>query len=112
MLGMKEISREREQAILGELEEAAKPHLPFFVLVASSTVIATLGLLLDSAAIVIGAMLVAPLMTPIFSLSVSLIRGRTKLLERALATEVYGIGLAILVALLIGLVVPEPRALE
>jgi uncharacterized hydrophobic protein (TIGR00271 family) len=109
MFGFKEVSDAREKEILEELEEAAKPHAPFFVLVATSTVIATFGLLLNSPAVVIGAMLVAPLMTPIFSLSVALIRvGRARLLRRSLTSELYGVGLAILVALLIGLLVPEP----
>lgn len=110
MLGIKQVSESREKEIVQELEEAARPHAPFFVLVAASTVIATLGLLLDSPAVVIGAMLVAPLMTPIFSLSVALIRaGRARLLRRALTAEAYGVGLAILVALLIGVLVPEPQ---
>jgi len=109
MLGLKEVSPEREKLILEDMEEAAKLHTPFLVLTATSAVIAAFGLLLDSPAVVIGAMLVAPLMTPIFSLSVALIRGRAAMLRRALTTEAYGIGLAILVALLIGLIVPEPE---
>ncbi len=79
MFGIKEVSGEQQRRILEELEEAAKLHGPFFGLVAASSVIVTFGLLLDSPAVVIGAMLVAPLMTPIFSLSVALIRGRSKL---------------------------------
>lgn len=108
MLGVREVSPEREQEILRELEEAARLHAPFFVLGATSALIATFGLLLDSPAVIIGAMLVAPLMTPIFSLSVALIRGRQVLLRQALRTEAYGVGLAVGVALLIGLLVPEP----
>lgn len=108
MLGLREVSPEREQWILKELEEAAQLHAPFFVLVATSAIIAAFGLLLNSPAVIIGAMLVAPLMTPIFSLSVALIRGRTTLLRRALRTEAYGVGLAILLALFIGLLAPEP----
>ena len=66
MFGFREVSPEREKQILADLDEAAKFHVPFLVLVGSSAVIATFGLLLDSPAVVIGAMLVAPLMTPIF----------------------------------------------
>ncbi|HSC77371.1 MAG TPA: TIGR00341 family protein [Candidatus Acidoferrales bacterium] len=109
MLGLKEVSPEREQKVLAELEEAAKLHPPFLVLTASSAIIAAFGLLLNSPAVVIGAMLVAPLMTPIFSLSVALIRGRAALLRQAVATEAYGVGLAVLLALIIGLIVPEPE---
>ena len=109
MFGIKEVSGEQQRRILDELEEAAKLHGPFFVLVAASSVIVTFGLLLDSPVVVIGAMLVAPLMTPIFSFSMALIRGRSKLLERSLRTEFYGVVLAILVAVFIGLLVPEPE---
>ncbi|MCH6554410.1 MAG: hypothetical protein IH793_09670 [Acidobacteria bacterium] len=63
MFGIKEVSGEQQRRILEELEEAAKLHGPFFVLVAASSVIVTFGLLLDSPVVVIGAMLVAPLMT-------------------------------------------------
>ena len=108
MLGLREVSEEQEQLILRQLSDAAELHAPFFVLVASSTVIAAFGLLLNSPAIIIGAMLVAPLMTPIFSLSVALIRGRAYLMRRALMTELYGVIVAVLVALLIGLMMPEP----
>jgi len=109
MLGLKEVSEEQEQIILRELADAAELHAPFFVLMASSTVIAAFGLLMGSPAIIIGAMLVAPLMTPIFSLSVALIRGRTYLMRRALMVEFYGVLIAIAVALVIGLLMPEPE---
>lgn len=109
MLGLREVTPEREKQILADLEEAAKLHVPFLVLVGTSTLIATFGLLQNSPAVVIGAMLVAPLMTPIFSLSLALIRGRARLLEQALATEAIGVGLAVLLAVFIGLLVPEPE---
>ena len=108
MFGFREVPEQREKEILAELEQAARVHTPYLVLVASSAIIATFGLLLNSPAVVIGAMLVAPLMTPIFSTSVALVRGRTRMLEQALVTEIYGVGLSVLVALLIGLLVPEP----
>lgn len=109
MLGLREVSEEQEQLILKDLNDAVELHAPFFVLMASSTVIATFGLLLNSPAIIIGAMLVAPLMTPIFSLSVALIRGRNYMMRRALLVEFYGVVIAILVAVLIGLMMPEPE---
>lgn len=49
----------------------------FAILMALSTAIATFGIATDSTAVVIGAMLVAPLMTPILGLSAGLINGRT-----------------------------------
>ena len=51
---------------------SSKPSLGFFVLLISSAVIATLGLISNSTAVVIGAMIVAPLMDPILSLAFGL----------------------------------------
>jgi uncharacterized hydrophobic protein (TIGR00271 family) len=50
----------------------------FAVLMGLSTAIATFGIGVDSTAVVIGAMLVAPLMTPILGVSAGLINGRTR----------------------------------
>ena len=54
---------------------SSKPSLGFFVLLISSAVIATLGLISNSTAVVIGAMIVAPLMDPILSLAFGLAVG-------------------------------------
>ncbi|PIT86977.1 MAG: TIGR00341 family protein [Candidatus Magasanikbacteria bacterium CG10_big_fil_rev_8_21_14_0_10_43_6] len=45
----------------------------FFILIALASAIATIGLILNNTAIVIGAMVVAPLVTPVFGFSLSLI---------------------------------------
>jgi uncharacterized hydrophobic protein (TIGR00271 family) len=50
----------------------------FAILMALATSIATFGIAVDSTAVVIGAMLVAPLMTPILGVSAGLINGRRK----------------------------------
>ena len=49
--------------------DSSKPSLGFFALLICSAVIATLGLIANSTAVVIGAMVVAPLMEPILSLT-------------------------------------------
>jgi len=47
----------------------------FFVMLLLSAVIATYGVVSDSVASVIGAMIVAPLMTPIMAVSLSVVSG-------------------------------------
>jgi uncharacterized hydrophobic protein (TIGR00271 family) len=49
----------------------------FAVLMGLATTIATFGIATDSTAVVIGAMLIAPLMTPILGIAAGLINGRT-----------------------------------
>jgi len=58
-----------------EIFRAGRPDLRFRLLVWFSCIIATLGLLADSPAVVIGSMLVAPLLGPIMALSLALLGG-------------------------------------
>ena len=78
-----------------ELYEAriasSKPSLGFFVLLLCAAIIATLGLISNSAAVVIGAMIVAPLMDPILSLAFALSISNNKLAKRSLLTVVIGV---------------------
>ena len=77
-----------------------------------STLIAGFGLLLNSTAVVIGAMLVAPLITPIFGISLALVRGETTLLGRALRAEIVEVAAAVSMSLVLGLLLGdfEPTA--
>ena len=68
-----------------------------FILVLS-TVIATLGLMGDSPAIVIGAMLIAPMMKPIIALAYSLVIAHRKLAARDTLTLAIGIVLTVSVS--------------
>ena len=58
------------------VEKGSVPSYAFFFMLASSGVIATFGLLANSAAVIIGAMIVAPLMNPIISMSFGIMAGR------------------------------------
>lgn len=67
----------------------------FAVLMGLSTAIATFGIAVDSTAVVIGAMLVAPLMTPILGISAGLIHGRTRSTMISTAVVLGGAGGAV-----------------
>lgn len=64
-------------------------------MVAASIAIAAFGLISDSTAVVIGAMLVAPLMTPIFGISLALVRGDAALLGRSIWAEIASVILTV-----------------
>nr|WP_319385211.1 DUF389 domain-containing protein [uncultured Roseibium sp.] len=51
------------------MKHAAKPTVPFFIMLSLSAILATLGLISNSIATVIGAMIIAPLMSPIMSVA-------------------------------------------
>ncbi|WP_440955727.1 TIGR00341 family protein [Methanosarcina sp. Mfa9] len=93
------ISREELIARAEDLAPATSTFTAFLVL---STIIATGGLLLDSAATIIGAMVVAPLMGPAISASVGTVINDRELVSRGIKLQVGGLLLAILVAAVIG----------
>ncbi len=89
------------------LRRGARPSIDFFVMITLASALAALGLLLNSPAVIIGAMLVAPLMSAILGLGLSLILGDLRFLGRALGTTVRGALLAIATGFLAGLVIPD-----
>jgi uncharacterized hydrophobic protein (TIGR00271 family) len=95
----------REQVeVYKQVRRGARPDVDFFVMIGLSAVIATFGLLQDSGAVIIGAMLVAPLFTPILAFSLAVVRGDIHLLRLALESTLKGVALAIgLAALLTGI---------
>jgi uncharacterized hydrophobic protein (TIGR00271 family) len=103
------VSRERMNVVLQDIDYGSEPGGRFYALAATATLIACLGLIANSTAVIIGAMLVAPLMTPIFGIALALVRGEARLLGRAIRALVLGVVLGIGIAALFGLM---PLALD
>ncbi|OEU78221.1 MAG: TIGR00341 family protein [Desulfobacterales bacterium S5133MH4] len=101
--GWLKVSRERAAAVVEEISLGSEPRFSFYVLLITSSLIASFGLIANSTAVVIGAMLVSPLMTPILGIALALVRGDARLLRRALLAEVVGVVLAVGMATLFGL---------
>lgn len=90
------IGRWDRPAIFRETAEAATDaDLPYWMVLLLSGAIATLGLATDSSAVVIGAMLVAPLLAPVVGLALSLAAGDGRLAVQA-AAVVLGSTLAVI----------------
>jgi uncharacterized hydrophobic protein (TIGR00271 family) len=101
-----QISDERAFIVYNDIVKGSEPGIRFYTMVAVSTGIASFGLIQNSAAVVIGAMLVAPLMTPIFGIALGLIRGDARLLGRSLMAESIGVVIAVTFATLLGYSMP------
>ncbi len=82
--------------------------LNFAVLTIASAAIATFGLLQNSAAVIIGAMIIAPLTWPIGALAFAAVSGAPLALRRAGATLGIGAGAAILLAIIVTSIVSLP----
>lgn len=90
---------------LDRIASGATPGFTYFVLIVLSTLIAGFGLLSNSTATVIGAMIVAPLMGPILGVAMGVVSGDTRLFQRSLLAELSGVALVITVGFLIALAV-------
>ncbi|KAA3638966.1 MAG: DUF389 domain-containing protein [Armatimonadetes bacterium] len=86
---------------------SVQKQVGFWVLLVLSVAIATLGVLADSTAVVIGAMLVAPLMTPIMGVSAAIVNGWMRRVSTSFATIVGGVGVAIGVSWIIAAWTPQ-----
>jgi len=95
----------REQ-LLFDGPEAARKLSRFWTLLVLAAVIASAGIVSDSTATVIGAMIVAPLMTPILGTVLSIVTGDGPNLARSLALVVGGAVAVALIGFVIGLFVP------
>ncbi len=91
------------------LVEESSISITYLVLILGSCVIATLGLLSNSVAVIIGAMIIAPLMLPIRGVAFGALEGNIILFRKGLTAILVGTFLAIALALLIGYVVSLPQ---
>ncbi|MCB1943312.1 MAG: DUF389 domain-containing protein [Candidatus Accumulibacter sp.] len=103
------VSQQRKAAVIDDIAHGSIPRPLYYVLLLASGGIAAFGLLANSAAVVIGAMLVSPLMAPIFGIALALSRGDLRLLRNAMVAEFGGVLLIVAFALILGLL---PFALE
>ncbi|MEB3222263.1 MAG: DUF389 domain-containing protein [Candidatus Sericytochromatia bacterium] len=96
--------------LLADLKAESTVSPEFVLLACSSAVIATFGLLANSPAVIIGAMIVAPMMMPIRGLAYAALRGDVALFRRALSTIVLSAAGPIAIAAVLGILVgyPEP----
>ncbi len=88
-----------EQAeVYKKVHRSTRPSADFFIMISLASAIATFGLLLNSPAIIIGAMLVAPLMAAIIAIGLGVALGNLRLLRLATKATLKGVSLAILVS--------------
>lgn len=84
-------SEEDFKEIFKSLRQNAKLSSVYITLLILSTLLATTGLFQNSVPVIIGAMILAPLMNPIISFSMGVVRGEKELLKESTLTLFVGI---------------------
>ena len=100
-------SAERFRDLLTALREDARINGIYMVLMVLSTTLATVGLYLNNAPVIIGAMLLAPLMAPIVSLSMGILRGEIELLRKSTGKIIVGIFIVLMSSAMISFLFPD-----
>jgi uncharacterized hydrophobic protein (TIGR00271 family) len=87
-------------AINRHLWRSSVPSFSFHFLLGISSIISTLGLLANNVAVIIGAMIIAPLIGPIVGIAYSMVMGNRRLLRRSMLTLLTGVTLTVVVSIL------------
>lgn len=100
------LERDQRLELVRSLREGSRWSLNFGVLLGCSVLIAGLGLLQNSVAVIIGAMLVAPLMTPLIGIGLALVQGNFDLLGVAVRSMAKGTVVSLALGLLLQWLTP------
>ena len=97
---------EIDEGMFFEQPDRTNKLVAWWVMLLLSVAIATFGILQDSTAVVIGAMLIAPLMTPIIGAAGAAVNGWPLRVTKSLAMVAAGVGASIALAFIIGAWMP------
>jgi len=103
----KSASEERFKELFQILRLDAKTDTIYIILMILSTLLAAFGLFSNSTAVIIGAMLVAPLMAPIVSVAMGLLRAENRLISDSLIKVGIGVVVALLSSSILTLLLPH-----
>ena len=104
--GFPKLERNDRIDLSGRIEMGAHGGVDYVVMMLLSSSLASLGLIEGSTAVVIGAMLVAPLMGPLIGAGLALVQGNFRFFRESTSVALLGIGIALAVSIFIGLLNP------
>ncbi len=105
----RKVAATREE-LYGQIEKGARLDTNYVLLTFLSTVVAAIGLIENNVAVVVGAMVIAPLLGPNIALAFGTSVGDSELALKALRTGLTGLGLAFVISLGIALIWPVDPA--
>ncbi len=98
----KEPLRVSRQELYHDIFDSAKLTNTYMIMIVLSAIVAAIGLIKDNVAVIIGAMVIAPLLGPNVALSFATTIGDGELGRNALKTNIIGMVIAFMVAVVLG----------
>ena len=102
--GKKKIYRVSRDELYHSVVDNMKLSRIFIIMVVLSGIVASIGMLRDNLAVIIGAMVIAPLLGPNVGLSLATTLGDKELMKQSVATNFSGIGIVLVISVGIGIV--------
>ena len=94
------------EELYNSIGKNARLNQTYLLLIFLSTVVVAIGLLKDNVAVVIGAMVIAPLLGPNLAMALGTALGDTDLMWKAFKTGLAGMSLALVLSIIIGIFWP------
>ncbi|MDX8045671.1 TIGR00341 family protein [Gracilibacillus sp. S3-1-1] len=104
----KELTRASRHELYQVVQSSSTSTPNYFWMLVLSSLVATAGIVKDSAAIVIGAMVIAPLIGPFTALAFAATLGDYQLMKKSILKSLYGLTIPISIAVLFGLIFQLP----
>ncbi len=103
-------SRISREELYAKVRDGAQLNSTYLTFTALSTVVAAVGLVRDNVAVIIGAMVIAPLLGPNVALALATTLGDRDLASQALRVATAGFGVALALAFAFGVAYPDQLA--
>ncbi|WP_135826877.1 TIGR00341 family protein [Halorussus ruber] len=91
-----------QKELRSKTRDMARDQFSFVWMIFLSAVIATAGLLVDSAAVVVGSMVIAPMVGPVLTASVGAVTGDREMLLDSVRLQALGLGVAVVASIAFG----------
>ncbi|MCB9965240.1 MAG: TIGR00341 family protein [Rhodospirillales bacterium] len=94
------------EELYGKVSKGAILDSNFFLLAVLSTIVATIGLIQNNVAVIIGAMVIAPFLGPNLALAFGAALGDKRLIHQSIQTNLAGLCLTFVITIFLGVLIP------
>jgi uncharacterized hydrophobic protein (TIGR00341 family) len=108
----RDIQKKQKDEVVERILEYSCPRKSFFMMMIISAVICTMGILMDNAAVIIGAMLVAPMLASVLAVSLGVVMADFKLIFRSLRVVLEAFLFSLGFSYLLALALDEPEVIN
>lgn len=100
------LTEDRRKKVIEQIQGTCEADFGFYMMTGLSAIIVALGLLIDSSAVVIGGMLLAPIFQNTLGLALSVTQGKVNKFKFHLVTLGKAIAVAVILTILLFLIIP------